>query len=120
MYQIDFYENKQGYSDVVSFIEKLDQSRQIQDQQVLKKLTYQLELLSALGDLMHEPQAKRLKGYHYHLMELRPLPERFFYAKWRDDRFVILSHYTKKQNKTNPREIDKALRRLDDWLARKG
>ncbi|TDN27680.1 addiction module toxin RelE, partial [Lactobacillus crispatus] len=34
------------------------------------------------------------------------------------DRYVILSHYTKKNNKTDPREIAKALDRLDDWLER--
>lgn len=31
-------------------------------------------------------------------------------------RYVLLSHYTKKQNKTPRREIEKALRRLDDLL----
>lgn len=119
MYDIDFYEDKSGYSDVADFINFLDQSNQKQDLQILKKLTYQLELLSQLGNKMHEPQAKFIKGYRHPLMELRPMPERFFYAGWSKNRFVILSHYTKKQNKTDPREIEKALDRLDDWLKRK-
>ncbi|WP_093625189.1 type II toxin-antitoxin system RelE/ParE family toxin [Limosilactobacillus gorillae] len=119
MYQIDFYEDSTGYSDVEEFIKQLNQSRQKQDHQILTKLTYQLELLSHLGKLMHEPQAKFLKGYRHPLMELRPMPERFFYASWDRDRFVILSHYRKKQNKTDPREVEKALARLDDWLERK-
>lgn len=120
MYQIDFYEDRSGFSDVEEFINKLDQSNQKQDRQILTKLTYQLELLSQLGNQMHEPQAKFLKGYRHPLMELRPQPERFFYAGWDEERYVILSHYRKKQNKTDPREIEKALDRLDDWLARKG
>lgn len=120
MYQIDFYEDKNGISDVTEFIEYLDQSTQKQDHQILTKLTYQLELLSQLGNMMHEPQAKFLKGYRHPLMELRPMPERFFYASWDRNRFVILSHYKKKQNKTDPREVEKALDRLDDWLERKG
>lgn len=120
MYQIDFYEDSTGYSDVEEFINHFDQSKQKQDHQILTKLTYQLELLSQLGNQMHEPQAKFLKGYRHPLMELRPMPERFFYAGWAQNRFVILSHYKKKQDKTDPREIEKALTRLDDWLNRKG
>ena len=84
-----------------------------QDHQVLTKLTYQLE------NQMHEPQVKFLKGYRHPLVELRPMPERFFYVGWDKNRFVVLSHYQKEQNKTDPREIEKALTRLDDWLERK-
>ena len=118
MYQIDFYEDKNGKSDVTDYIYQLDHSRQKQDKQILTKLSYQLEMLSQLGKDMKMPQSKFLRGYRHPLMELRPLPERFFYAGWKKDRYVILSHYTKKSNKTNPREIVKALDRLDDWLER--
>lgn len=47
------------------------------------------------------------------------MPERFLYAGWDKNRFVILSHYKKKKDKTDPREVEKALDRLDDWLERK-
>lgn len=98
---------------------KLNRSKQKADRQVLRKITYQLELLSIMGDQLREPQAKFIKGYRHPLMELRPMPERIFYSQWRKKRYVLLSHYTKKQNKTPRREIEKALRRLDDWLFRK-
>jgi phage-related protein len=48
-----------------------------------------------------------------------PMPERIFYASWSDNRYVLLSHYTKKQNATDPRQVDRALNLLDDWLNRK-
>ncbi|MBD5316846.1 MAG: type II toxin-antitoxin system RelE/ParE family toxin [Bacteroides sp.] len=118
MYKIDFYADKNGYSEVIDYIKKLDNSNQKQDKQILKKLYYQLDMLSNLGNEMKMPQSRFLKGYKYPLMELRPLPERVFYASWKKDRFVILSHYTKKANKTDPREISKALTRLEDWLER--
>lgn len=118
MYQIDFYEDENGNSDVEDFIKKLDSSNQLQDKQILKKIYHQLELLGDLGYMITMPQSRNLKGYKYPLKELRPLPERIFYAAWANDRFVLLSHYTKKGNKTDPREIDKALRRLEDWLER--
>ncbi|ARK33592.1 hypothetical protein EQK45_03650 [Lactiplantibacillus plantarum] len=53
-------------------------------------------------------------------MELRPMPERFFYAAWKRDHFVLLSHYTKKQNRTDSQEVDRAIRLLEDWISRKG
>lgn len=119
MYEIDFYKDENGRSDVTDYLEKLDKSHQKQDKQVLTKLTYQLDLLAELGNQMHMPQAKFLKGYRHPLMELRPLPDRFFYAGWSKNRYIILSYYTKKSNKTDPREVAKALDRLDDWLERK-
>ncbi|QNQ82932.1 type II toxin-antitoxin system RelE/ParE family toxin (plasmid) [Lactobacillus sp. PV037] len=118
MYNIDFYEDKNGQSDIIDFIKKLDRSNQKQDKQILTKLYYQLDMLSNLGNRMKMPQSKFLKGYKHPLMELRPQPERVFYASWKKDRYVILSHYTKKDNKTDPKEIAKALARLDDWLER--
>jgi len=118
MYQVDFYEDRDGYSDVAEYVHQLDQSKQKQDKQVLTKISYQLALLEQLGNQMGMPQSRFLKGYRHPLLELRPLPERFFYAGWKKDRYVILSHYTKKSDKTDPREIEKALDRLDDWLER--
>lgn len=118
MYQVDFYEDEYGRSDVKEYIRQLDQSNQKQDKQVLTKFSYQVSMLEQLGNYMGMPQSRFLKGYRHPLLELRPLPERFFYAGWKKDRYVILSHYTKKNNKTDPREIAKALDRLDDWLER--
>mgnify|MGYP000405083862 CR=1 FL=1 len=48
------------------------------------------------------------------------MPERFFYAAWKRDHFVLLSHYTKKQNRTDSWEVDRAIRLLEDWINRKG
>ncbi|WP_318766911.1 type II toxin-antitoxin system RelE/ParE family toxin [Lactiplantibacillus carotarum] len=120
MYKIEFYEDIDGYSEVKEFLDHLDNSAQKNDQAILKKITHQLSMLEILGPKLNEPQAKFLKGYRYSLMELRPMPERFFYAAWKRDHFVLLSHYTKKQNKTDRREVDRAIRLLEDWISRKG
>lgn len=118
MYQIDFYEDKNGYSEIKEFLKKLDSSNQKDDKKVLKKIIKQVDMLALLGNQLREPQAKFLKGYRYPIMELRPMPERIFYAAWSRDRFVLLHHYTKKQNKTDKKEVEKALKNLDDWLER--
>lgn len=64
-------------------------------------------------------QSKFLKGYRHQIFELRPQPERILYAAYDGDHFVLLTNCTKKRNDTDPREIEKALNRLDDWLKRK-
>lgn len=48
------------------------------------------------------------------------MPERIFYARWHDNRFVLLSHYTKRQNKTDKSEVLKAIRLYEDWIERGG
>ncbi|WP_203624124.1 MULTISPECIES: type II toxin-antitoxin system RelE/ParE family toxin [unclassified Lacticaseibacillus] len=120
MYIIDFYEDKDGYSDFQTYLEKLLISHDQTDRMVLKKMRYQMKLLENLGPALRMPQVKELKGYTSRLFELRPLPERVFFSFSGKDRYVILSHYTKRQNRTDPREILRALSRLEDWLKRKG
>jgi phage-related protein len=68
---------------------------------------------------MREPQAKRLTHLKYPLWELRPMLERIFYAYWQDNQYIILHHYTKRQAKTDPQQVQHALRLLDDWISRK-
>ncbi|MCF1843133.1 MULTISPECIES: type II toxin-antitoxin system RelE/ParE family toxin [Lactobacillus] len=48
------------------------------------------------------------------------MPERVFYGTWDKNKFVILNHYTKKENKTDPKQIRKAIDLLDDWYERYG
>ncbi|WP_056951093.1 type II toxin-antitoxin system RelE/ParE family toxin [Lacticaseibacillus nasuensis] len=119
MYEIDLYEDSDGYCEILEFFHDLDQSNEKSKKVLLGKITHQLDLLQLLGPTLHEPQAKYLKGYRHPLFELRPIPERIFYAAWTDGRYVLLSHYTKKQNATDSRQVERALRLLDDWLTRK-
>ncbi|WP_155286874.1 type II toxin-antitoxin system RelE/ParE family toxin [Lacticaseibacillus zhaodongensis] len=120
MYEIDFYEDKDGYSEFEAYLDQLLGSNDKKDATTLKKIRYQMKLLEKLGPALREPQVKELKGYSHKLFELRPMPERVFFAFWDADRYVILNHYTKRQNKTDPREITRAISLLNDWLERKG
>lgn len=119
-YEIKFYQDENGYSEIDEFLHHLDESKQRSDKALLKKIIHQMNMLEMLGAKLNEPQAKFLKGYRHPIMELRPMPERIFYAAWQRDKFVLLHHYTKKQNKTDPKELEKALKKLDDWYKRKG
>ncbi|MCP0887091.1 PadR family transcriptional regulator [Ligilactobacillus sp. WILCCON 0076] len=63
--------------------------------------------------------ANVLKSYKYPIMELRPQSERIFYASYAGERFVLLSHYTKKQSKTDTKQVEHAMTLLEGWFARK-
>jgi phage-related protein len=119
MYKIDFYEDADGYSDIQDYLETLLHSSNKADRIQLDKIRYQMHNLRNLGPSLRAPYVKQLKGLPHQLFELRPMPERIFFAFWHQDRYIFLSHYTKRQNKTDPRELRRALRRLEDWLTRK-
>ncbi|MGZ9851993.1 type II toxin-antitoxin system RelE/ParE family toxin [Limosilactobacillus ingluviei] len=116
--EVNYYHDQHGKSEIGEFIDRLAHSSQKQDVAVLKKLAYQIELLKGLGTNLGMPQAKFLKGYRHKLWELRPLPERVFYTTWDGKAFLLVSHYTKKQNKTDPRQIERVLNLIDDWERR--
>jgi phage-related protein len=96
MYEIEAYEDKNGHSEIKDWLDELNESKQKDDQKVLKKVRYQLKVLAELGPDIRPPHSKILKGYKYPIMELRPQPERIFYASYNGESFVLLSHYMKK------------------------
>lgn len=120
MYEIVFYEDENGNSDIFEYFQKVSKSSKKQDKAIYAKMRHQINMLKMPGTSLHSPQAKKLKGLDVNLWELRPMPECVFYGVWQGNKFVLLSHYTKKQNKTDPREIRKAVTRLKDWYERKG
>lgn len=120
MYNIIFYEDKDGESEIYDYFQKISTTKQQPEAKIFKKLVHQLKMLTAMGPHLNEPQAKFLKKQKYPLWELRPLPERVFYGSWKKDTFIILSHYTKKSDKTDPRQLAKAIDLLEDWYERNG
>ena len=105
---------------IFDYFEKISQSKQKQDKAIYLKMRHQIKMLQAFGPMLHTPQAKKLKGYRYQLWELRPMPKRVLYGVWKKNNFVLLNHYTKKKDETDPRQIESALSLLDDWYERKG
>ena len=48
----------------------------------------------------------------------RPLRDRIFFVTWEDDSFVLLHHFQKKTQRTPRREIEQALREIEDLKKR--
>ena len=117
MYQVEFYEDKNGSQPVKEvLIELRDRAGTSKDARIQyqKILTY-IRALETYGTRIGEPQIKHLDG---NLWELRPLAHRILFFYWRDNKFVLLHHFIKKTRKTPVKEIEHATRNMKDFLER--
>ena len=115
-YEIEFYEDKKGQSQIVDWIKELDSNPTKENKSTLKKLYYQMERLEYDGTFIGEPLVKQIEGK---IWELRPIPNRVFFATLEDNHLILLHQFRKKSQKTPKREIEQAKRELADWLERK-
>ena len=115
MYEIEFYEDIHGKSEVYEYIQQLRNNLDKDNKQKLKKIYMYIDLLSQEGLKLSEPYIKKIDK---EIWELRPLRDRILFASWRDNKFVLLSIFMKQTQKTPKREIEKAKRFLEDYKKR--
>ncbi len=118
MFDIEFYEDKNGYSETVEWLMELDnKAHNSKEHRVrLKKFVEYIEILKQYGTFIGEPVVKHITGTD--LWELRPTRDRVFFVHVLNDKFLILNHFVKKTEKTPNREIEKANRMLKDYFER--
>lgn len=118
MFEIEFYEDKNGYSETEEWLMELDKkAHNSKEHRIrLKKFVEYVEILKQYGTYIGEPVVKHLTGTD--LWELRPTRDRVFFVHILNDKFLILNHFVKKTEKTPSREIEKANRMLKDYLER--
>ena len=90
MYEIKFYEDKNGRSEVYEYI----------------------EMLSKNGLNLSEPFLKKIDK---EIWELRPLRNRILFAILYNNKFILVRIFRKKTQKTPKREIEKAKKFLEDY-----
>lgn len=115
MFDIEFYEDKKGKSEVYQYIQKLNKTNNKENKQKLKKINMYIDLLSEYGLMLNEPYIKKLDK---EIWELRPLRDRILFASWYNNKFILLSIFIKKTQKTPKSEIEKAKRLLEDYKKR--
>ena len=117
MYEIEFYEDKNGKSEVADYIKKLNTKAATSKECRVNfnKIVAYMDMLEELGTRVGEPVTNHVAG---EMGELRPLKNRFLYAYYKDNRFIILHHFIKKTQKTPKHEIEQAKRNLKDYLER--
>ena len=117
MYEIYFYEDKNGNSPVFDYIQALSQRTDKDSRINHNKINDYIQTLSEYGKAAGEPYVKHIEG---DIWEIRPVRGRIFFASWEEDGFILLHHFVKKTQKTPQREIDQAKRNLADMRERSG
>ena len=103
MYDIDIYEDKNG------------KSKSKDDKINSNKIRTYINLLAENGFELKEPFIKKIDT---EIWELRPISHRILFAGVYNNKFILLSMFIKKTQKTPKAEIDKAKRYLEDYKKR--
>lgn len=106
MWNIVFFVDHRGKCPPREFIEELPVMEQAKIRNVLR-------LLQEFGSNLRMPHAKQIKGK---LWELRPGGVRLFYFAYIEQQFVILHGYRKQSQKAPDREIEIAMRRMQELM----
>lgn len=120
MFDIVFYKDENGVSEVGNYIQELTQKANEgnKDAKVNKnKIFRYLKALGEFGTRIGNPVVKHIEG---DLWELRPLKNRIFFFYWKENKFILVHYYIKKTQKTPKKEIDKAMFNIKDWIERNG
>ena len=119
MYEVEFYYDRHGKSEIVEYLDSLQQKSQSSktDRINREKILAYIGALQRYGTRIGTPYVKHIDDA---LWELRPLGNRIFFFYWKDNKFVLLHYFIKKSQKTPPKEIAKAKANLKDFLERNG
>lgn len=119
MYEIIFYADNDGYSELYEELQNLaEQSLTNKDCRIqLKQITLYIELLKNQGTHLPSNIAKHII---YDVWELKPGKNRVLYFYFKDNMFVLLHMFRKKTQKTPKSEIEKALKEMNNYIERNG
>jgi phage-related protein len=118
LYKVITYKDRAGNDEVADYIQGLNGKMATnKDARIrYKKIMEYIGQLQTYGVAAGEPAVKHIRNTG--LWELRPTSDRILFAYWKDDIFVLLSHFAKKTQKTPAREIERAERYLEDFRER--
>ncbi len=117
MYDIIMYEDKNGKSELQEYLKQLQNNPSKDNNIKFKKITSYIDNLSMYGLTLGEPYIKHIDS---DIWELRPIRDRILFASWYNNKFILLSVFTKNTQKTPRKEIEKAKRLLKDYIKRSG
>jgi len=117
MYEAIFYSDANGNEPIKDFLKALE-IKSLTDKNARinrNKIIAYIRLLKQHGTSIGEPVVKHLRD---EIWELRPLSNRILFATYKGNIYLLTHHFTKKTQKTPPREIKQAERLLKDYRER--
>ena len=115
MYNILFYKDKNGKSELQEYILGLQKRNDKNSKIKFNKIISYINILSNYGIKLGYPYIKYIDN---DIWELRPLRDRILFAYFDKNTFILLNIFVKSTRKTPNMEIDKAKRLLKDWSDR--
>lgn len=115
MYNIVFYIDKHGKSEVENYLLNLKDKKDKNSRIKFNKIVAYIEVLLKYGVTIGEPYIKHIED---DIWELRPLRDRILFAYYDKNTFILLSIFIKTTRKTPKTEIEKAKKLLKDWSDR--
>ncbi len=118
-YTVEFYEKKNGKSEIWDFLENLRlKAKTNKDARIqYRQISLYIQLLQDNGTHLPDNITKHIED---NIWELRPGNNRVFYFFFDNNTFVLLHAFRKKTQKTPRKEIERAKSERDDYLAQKG
>jgi len=102
----------------VTFLEPALDFIESQDEKMQAKIFRSIGLLKLFGYELREPHVKKIQGVE-NLFELRIKVAtnicRLFYFHYEGKVYVVTSGFVKKEDKTNPREIERAVKIMGEF-----
>lgn len=114
MYELKIYENSNGIRPFEKYIDTLLKRHKNDELTIIRAYLDKLEEYGFSINKQFKPQA--IKHIQDNIYELRPDASRIFFFCYQNGVFIILHGYEKKQNKTDPKEIKKAIKERNDYL----
>lgn len=112
MWEIEFYETKNGKSPVKNFIKGLDKNMK-------SKAVHEIELLEEYGNNLREPYSKYIANGIFELrIKFSSDISRIFYFFYVGNKIILTNGFIKKTQKTPKSEIEKAIKYKEDYLSR--
>jgi phage-related protein len=114
--KVEVYKKENGKEPIMEFLISLPEKHRA-------KAIWEIELLREFGTDLKEPHIKAITGKEYKgLWELRIKfagdISRIFYFMSDKNNFILLHGFVKKTEKTSKRELDTALRYMEDYKRR--
>ncbi|MBQ7241536.1 MAG: type II toxin-antitoxin system RelE/ParE family toxin [Firmicutes bacterium] len=115
MFDIILYRSPSGREPVREALIKLSKRKDKESKASLAKINDYVKALGENGKALGEPYIKHLKG---EIWELRPLKNRILFFGYDGNKIILLSYFVKTTRKTPKSEIEKAEKRMKDYLER--
>ena len=116
MYDVEIYEDKNGNSEIKNYIKDLKKNQKKDSKIKFYKIISYIRILKEKGLSIGFPYIKHIED---DIWELRPLRDRILFAYWDNNKFILLSIFMKKTQKTPKKEIEKAKKYLEEYRRRK-